>query len=95
MTYDDGEVDAFEYSGGSFGYLGSGNNSAGQGWGVDFDPIVGENQLIGFSANLGFAQDFGGSTVPQTADKDFDILFSGKKKRVENPVFGESSRDYM
>ena len=37
---DDGEVDAFEYSGGSFGYLGSGNNSAGQGWGVDFDPIV-------------------------------------------------------
>ena len=73
LTYDDGEVDAFEYSGGSFGYLGSGNNSAGQGWGVDFDPIVGENQLIGFSANLGFAQDFGGSTVPQTADKDFDI----------------------
>ena len=29
----------------------------------------------------------------QVSDKDFDILFSGKKKRVENPVFGESSRD--
>jgi len=66
-------VDVFEYSGGSFGYLGSGNNSEGEGWAVDFDPIVGENQLIGFSANLGFAQDFGGSTVPQTADKDFNI----------------------
>lgn len=73
LTYDDGEVDIFEYDGGSFGYLGSGNNSPGQGWAVDFDPIVGENQLIGFSANLGFAQDFSGSTVSQTADKDFDI----------------------
>ena len=73
LTYDDGDVDVFEYSGGSFGYLGSGNNSTGEGWAVDFDPIVGENQLIGFSANLGFAQDFGGSTIPQTADKDFDI----------------------
>ena len=73
LTYDDGEVDVFEYSGGSFGYLGSGNNSEGEGWAVDFDPIVGENQLIGFGANLGFAQDFGGSTVPQTADKDFNI----------------------
>ena len=73
LTYDDGVVDLFEYSGGSFGYLGSGNNSAGEGWAVDFDPITGENQLIGFSANLGFAQDFGGSTIPQTADKDFDI----------------------
>ncbi len=31
----------------------------------------------------------------QISDKDFDILFSGKKKRVENPVFGESSRDYI
>ena len=73
LTYDDGVVDVFEYDGGSFGYLGSGNNSTGQGWAVDFDPIVGQNQLIGFSANLGFAQDFSGATIPQTADKDFDI----------------------
>ena len=73
LTYDDGEVDVFEYSGGSFGYLGSGNNSAGEGWAVDFDPIVGENQLIGFNATLGFAQDFSSTNTPQTADKDFDL----------------------
>ena len=73
LTYDDGEVDVFEYDGGSFGYLGSGNNSTGEGWAVDFNPIVGENQLIGFNATLGFAQDFSSTNTPQTADKDFDL----------------------
>ena len=99
LTYDDGVVDVFEYSGGSFGYLGSGNNSTGQGWAVDFDPVLGENQLIGFSANLGFAQDFSGSTIPQTADKDFNIHIwkksddNGSVVDIVDPIYFDGKKN--
>ena len=74
IKYDDGEVDAFTASGSNFGYLGWGRNNAGQGWGMDFDPLVKENQLVSTSINLGFAQDFSsGTDIPASVDKDFDL----------------------
>ena len=74
IAYDDGTVDVFETaSGGSFGYFGCGGEP-GCGWGVEFDPRVGENQLLSTSINLGYAQDFGsGAGIPASADKDFDL----------------------
>jgi len=74
IAYDDGEVDVFTTSSSSFGYLGWGRNTTGQGWAMDFDPIVTENQLISTSINLAFPQDFSsGSDIPASADKDFDL----------------------
>ena len=71
IGYDDGVVDVFNSS---FGYLGWGRNTAGQGWGMDFDPLVTENQLISTSINLAFPQDFSsGTDIPTSADKDFDL----------------------
>ena len=74
ISYDDGEVDVFNQSGGgAFGYLGCGGDP-GCGWGVAFDPKVGENQLVSVSINMGFAQDFSsGAGIPASADKDFDL----------------------
>jgi len=74
LAYDDGEVDVFTQSdGNTFGYLGWGGR-LGWGWGVEFDPRVSENQLLSASINMGFAQDFSsGSTIPESADKDFDL----------------------
>lgn len=72
IAYDDGAVDVFQLSGGgSFGYFGCGPYP-GCGWGVEFDPRVGENQLLSTSINLGFAQDFSsGSSIPASAGKSF------------------------
>ena len=88
IGYDDGNVDVFTLSsGGTFGYFGCGG-VVGCGWGVAFDPVVSENQLIGVSINLGFAQDFGsGASIPASADKDFDLhVWTAVGEEDENGV---------
>ena len=74
LAYDDGDVDVFTTStGGTFGYFGCGGDP-GCGWAVEFDPRVGENQLLSTTINLGFAQDFSsGATIPASAGKSFDL----------------------
>lgn len=73
IAYDDGDVDNFDDRFGYYGYGPSGL-ADGDGWGVEFDPKTGENQLINFSFNFGFAQDFGsGSDIPDSAPKSFNI----------------------
>ena len=74
LAYDDGNVDVFTTStGGTFGYFGCGGDP-GCGWAVEFDPRVGENQLLSTTINLGFAQDFSsGATIPASAGKSFDL----------------------
>ena len=88
IGYDDGNVDVFTLSsGGTFGYFGCGG-VVGCGWGVAFDPVVSENQLIGVSINLGFAQDFSsGASIPASADKDFDLhIWTAVGEEDENGV---------
>lgn len=76
IAYDDGEADLFTTSDGTqFGWLGWGNNFIGRGWGVSFDPMMAENQLVELNLMVGFAQEFSGSTTPANADKDFNIHF--------------------
>ena len=74
IAYDDGIVDLYQSSSGSqFGYFGCGG-SPGCGWAVEFDPIVGENQLLSTTINLGFAQDFSsGAAIPASAGKSFKL----------------------
>ena len=88
IGYDDGNVDSYTLSsGGSFGYFGCGG-VIDCGWGVAFDPVVSENQLIGTSINMGFAQDFSsGASIPASADKDFDLhIWSAVGEEDENGV---------
>tara|TARA_B100001123_G_scaffold146687_1_gene170103 strand:+ start:180 stop:3143 length:2964 start_codon:yes stop_codon:yes gene_type:complete len=100
LAYDDDDPDLFTTSDGSqFGYLGWGNNTAGRGWGVSFDPKMTVNQLVELNVMVGFAQEFSGSTTSPNADKDFYIYFftvtdpsTGEVQSIMDPILWSTSR---
>jgi len=92
IAYDDNEIDLVTTSdGGSFGFLGWGNNYTDpswsqkwSGWAVGFDPKMAINQLVELKLIMGFDQEFTGSTTPSYADKDFYIHFWEKSDDLGN-----------
>ena len=99
IAYDDGTADTYTTAdGGSFGFLGWGNNNQGSGWGVKFDPKMSVNQLVELKVVLGFDQEFSGSPTPADADKDFNIHFYeildtlGNVKSVADPIKWSTTR---
>ena len=99
IAYDDGTADTYTTAdGSSFGFLGWGNNNAGSGWGVKFDPKMSVNQLVELKVVLGFDQEFAGSSTPADAEKDFNIHFyeildaDGNVKSVADPIKWSTTR---
>ncbi len=74
--YDDGRPDAFS---GNASFLGFGNNAEGFGWAVRFIPGIPNNQLVKAKILAGFAQEFGNSTTPASAPKDFEFHVWGNR----------------
>ncbi len=68
--YDDGQPDPFS---GNASFLGFGNNAIGFGWAVRFIPGIPDNQLVKAKILAGFAQEFGNSSTPADAPKDFEF----------------------
>ena len=106
IAYDDNEIDLVTTSdGGSFGFLGWGNNYTDpswsqkwSGWAVGFDPKMAINQLVELKLIMGFDQEFTGSTTPSSADKDFYIHFweklddLGNVKDIMPPILWSTER---
>ena len=106
IAYDDNEIDVVTTSdGGSFGFLGWGNNYTDpswsqkwSGWAVGFDPKMAINQLVELKLIMGFDQEFTGSTTSSSADKDFYIHFweklddAGNVKDIMPPILWSTKR---